>query len=149
MSKLFEFTVHIIFINVSVVKNKFMLSSIHHESVYISAPLRNRASLPRDQLNSQLSSTPCLSLTPLAAPATKTHTAGSINIYSFYIHLYLCMSVHIYPVKYTILLYSSVWVHEKNSLIHIYPIYISISPCNQISPCIRIPTGHRLRPGSA
>ena len=41
------------------------------------------------------------------------------------IHLYLHLSVHICPVRYTILLYSSVWVYEKNSLLYISTVYIN------------------------
>ena len=46
-------------------------------------------------------------------------------IYSTGIHIYPYSSVHICLVQYTILLYSSVWVYEKNSFIYIlYTQYI-------------------------
>ena len=104
-----------------------MLSSVHHESVYISAPLRNRASLPRDQLNGQLSLTARLPLTPDAAPVTKIHAIGPINIHSFYIQVHLCSIQYIYVCQ---------PIYVRISLPSIY-IYIRLSQYSYVPSDIR------------
>ena len=145
-------------------------------SVYMPAMLGNRASLPRDQLNNHFSLTLCLSSTPLAAPVTKMHTIGSINNYSFYIQLHLCTLQYINVCRriYERISFLSIYIHihicqytyvqsnirycctlasgstkKTHSSIYIPNINTSAPTCNQINPCICIPTGHHPRPGNA
>ena len=61
---------------------------------------------------------------------TPMYVSIPMHLYlSFYMPLYPHMSVHLCPVKYTIVLYFSIWVYEKTHS-YIYSICISIPASN-------------------